>query len=82
MDKDESMKEKIIQIIQNNRPDIEDIEHAHFIEDALLDSFDIMTLVSDLDKTFGISINGTDIVPDNFVDINAIEALVKKSRAK
>lgn len=76
------MKEKIIQIIQENRPDIDDIAHACFIEDALFDSFDIMTLVSDLDKTFGISIDGTDIVPENFLDINAIEALVRKNGAK
>lgn len=76
------MKEKIIQIIQENRPDIEDIEHAHFIEDALFDSFDIMTLVSDLDKNFGISIDGTDIIPENFWDIHAIEALVRKNGAK
>lgn len=76
------MKNKIIQIIQDNRPDIEDVAHAHFIEDALLDSFDIMTLVSDLDKTFGISIDGTDIIPENFWDIHAIEALVRKNGAK
>lgn len=76
------MKEKIIQIIQENRPDIDDIEHALFVEDALFDSFDIMTLVSDLDKTFGISIDGTDIIPENFLDIHAIEALVRKNGAK
>lgn len=76
------MKEKIIQIIQNNRPDIDDIEHALFVEDALFDSFDIMTLVSDLDKNFGISIAGTDIIPENFLDINAIVALVQKNGAK
>lgn len=76
------MKEKIIKIIQENRPDIDDIEHALFVEDGLLDSFDIMTLVSDLDKNFGISIDGTDITPENFKDIYAIEELVRKNGAK
>lgn len=76
------MRNKIIQIIMENRPDIDNIENALFIEDGYFDSFDIVTLVTELDKTFNISIDGADITPENFNTIDNIVELVKKNGAK
>lgn len=76
------MKDTIKKIIAENRPDIEDLDNALFVEDGLLDSFDIVTLVSEFDKTFGISIDGADITPENFNTIDNIVELVKKNGAK
>ena len=76
------MKEKIIEIIKDNRPDIEDVENEEFITNGLLDSFDIVTLVAELDKAFGISIDGADITPTNFNTVDAMVELVKKNGAK
>ena len=44
----------------------------------MLDSFDMVTLVATLDKTYGISIQGTDIVPENFKNLQTIEALLRQ----
>ena len=44
----------------------------------MLDSFDMVTLVATLDKTYGISIEGTDIVPENFKNLQTIEALLRQ----
>ncbi len=46
--------------------------------DGLLDSFDVITLVSTLDKTYGISIPGDEIVPENFKNAETIQALLRK----
>ncbi len=73
------IEQTVSKIIAENRPDIEDIENAEFITDGLFDSFDIVTLVSELDKTFGISIDGSDITPANFNTVSSIAALVEKS---
>ena len=48
----------------------------------MLDSFDMVTLVAALDKNYGISIQGTDIVPENFQNLQTIEALLRKTGAK
>ena len=48
----------------------------------MLDSFDIVTLVTALDEEYKISIDGTDIVPDNFSTVNAIETLLSKYGVK
>lgn len=72
------MKEKILEILQDIRPEVDFNDSKDFIEDGYLDSFDMVALVSNLDKTFGISILGEDIIPENFMNLEAIENIVKK----
>lgn len=76
------MKTKVIEIIKDNRPDIEVNDDTQFVMDGLFDSFDIVTLVSEFDKTFGISIDGADITPDNFNSLDEIVAMLKKNGAE
>ena len=76
------MKEKVLEILSNIRPEFAFTEDVNFIEEGMLDSFDVVTLVSDLDTTFGISIDGVDIVPENFSSIDAIINLLKKNGAQ
>lgn len=76
------MKEKVIEIIKDNRPDLDVDDGVEFVTDGLLDSFDIVTLVSEFDKAFGISIDGADITPDNFNTVEAIVKMLKKNGAK
>ena len=76
------MKEKVLEILSNIRPEFDFTEDVNFIEEGMLDSFDVVTLVSDLDTTFGISIDGVDIVPENFSSIDSIINLLKKNGAQ
>lgn len=77
------MKEQIIKILTELRPEFDFTqEGVDFIEEGMLDSFDLVTLVSELDNTFGISIDGVDILPENFSSVNAIAALLVKNEAK
>ncbi len=68
----------IEQILKGIRPEADFNSSANFIEDSLLDSLDIIRLISELDKKFSISIDGTDITPENVMNTEAIEKLVKK----
>lgn len=72
----------IPEILKEIRPEFDFTTSADFFSDGMLDSFDLMTLVSTLDKTYGISIQGTDILPENFQNILAIETLLRRSGAK
>lgn len=65
-------------ILKEIRPEFDFTTSNNFMEDGMLDSFDMVTLVSTLDKTYGISIQGTDIVPENFQNLQTIEALIRK----
>jgi methoxymalonate biosynthesis acyl carrier protein len=72
----------IAEILKEIRPEFDFMASQDFISDGMLDSFDIVTLVSSLDKSFGVSIPGTEILPENFTNIQTIEALLRKSGAK
>jgi len=65
-------------ILKEIRPEFDFTASCDFIADGMLDSFDMVTLVATLDKTFGISIQGTDIVPENFKNLETIGALLRQ----
>ena len=68
----------IDQLLKDIRPEFDFTSSEDFIADGMLDSFDVITLVAELDKTHGISIAGVDIVPENFQNIASIEKLLRK----
>lgn len=77
------MKEKIIKILSELRPEFDFTqEGVNFIEEGMLDSFDLVSLVDELDQEFGISIDGMDIISDNFSSIDAIANVLIKNGAK
>ena len=77
------MKEQIVKILNGLRPEFDfSQEGVDFIEEGMLDSFDMVNLVSELDETYGISIDGIDILPENFSSVDAIAKLLIKNGAK
>jgi acyl carrier protein len=73
---------EITTILKTIRPELDFSQSEDFIKDGLLDSFDMVALVTALDKKYNISIQGVDIVPENFKNIGAIETLLGKSGVK
>lgn len=69
----------ILKLLTELRPEFDFHESQNFIEDGYLDSFDIVSLIAELEEKFQISIDGLDIVPENFISCDAISHLVKKS---
>ncbi len=73
------MKQQILEILAEIRPEFEFDGVEDFFAEGMLDSFDLMTLVATLDERFGIKIDGMDILPENFSNVEAIMALVARS---
>jgi acyl carrier protein len=69
---------KISDVLAEIRPEFQFKDAEDFFAEGMLDSFDLMTLVATLDKTYGISIDGQDILPENFRNCGAIERLLTK----
>ena len=68
----------LAELLQGIRPEFDFTTSRDFLADGMLDSFDMVTLVAALDKTYGISIAGVDIVPEHFQNLDAIAALLRK----
>lgn len=75
------MKEKIIEILNDTRPEFDfGKEATGFMEKGMLDSFDVISLVSDFEEELGIAVSGDKILPENFSSIEAIEKLLNESK--
>ena len=58
--------------------DVDFEKETKLIDDKILESFDIVSLVSELTDEFDITIRPKDLVPENFNSVDAIEKLVKE----
>lgn len=71
--------ETIYSILEELRPEFDFRTSKDFIEDGFLDSFDVISLVSELEEKFDVLIDALDIVPENFNSVKAISDIVKKN---
>ncbi len=71
--------EKLEEILRELRPDI-DLEGKAFVDDGVLDSFDIVTLVGEIVDAFGVEIAVEDIIPENFNSVDAIMELINRKK--
>ena len=74
------MKQKIIELLSGIRPECDFTQSVDFIEEGMLDSMDIVNLVTEMEEEFDIDIPATDISIKNFNNINSIIELVEKHR--
>lgn len=74
----EENRKELMEILEDTRPEIDFEKEKALIDDQLLDSFDIISIVSEINDTFDISINVNDLKPENFNSVDAILALIRK----
>lgn len=65
-------KDKLFKILAELHPEIDYTSSSNLIEEGLLDSFDMVLLVTELEKSFGVKISGDEIRAENFKDIDTI----------
>lgn len=72
--------EKLLEILAELRPDIDFTVEKHLIDDGILDSFDIVTLVGDLNDAFDVDISAEDLEPENMNSVEGMMALIQRLR--
>lgn len=70
--------EKIIEIIKGLKPGVEVDENTRLLDDHVIDSLAMISLVSELDDEFDVEISAKDIVPENFATVSAIQSLIER----
>ena len=70
--------DKLMEILQELRPDVDLENETALITDGILDSFDIVALVGELNDEFDIEIKPNNLVPENFNSAKAMYALIEK----
>ena len=70
--------EELREILQEIRPDLDFDKEKNMIDGKVLDSFDIIAIVSEINEQFDLRINVNDLVPDNFNSIENMWDLIQK----
>jgi acyl carrier protein len=74
------MDKTVLKILKEIQPDYDFEADVNFVEMGYLDSFDVVTLVGELEETFSIVISALDIVPENFASLKNICGLIQRSK--
>lgn len=75
------MKEKLVAMLKEIRPDVDFEKEKALIDSDILDSFDIISIVQAIDDNFGVAIDADDLEPSNFNSYEAMLELIKKRKA-
>ena len=76
------MEKDIMNMLKEIKPEADFSSSNDFAEDGLLDSIDIVSLISMIEEKYNIVIDGLDLLPENFASVETIKKLMIKSGAK
>jgi len=70
--------EELLEILDELHPEI-DFEHEDaLIDDKVLDSFDVVTIVAEIKNEFDVSIPAEEMIPENFNSVQALWDLIER----
>ena len=70
--------EKLLEILSELHSDVDFENTEDLVDDGILDSLDIVTLVTEIDAEFGVTIPAEEIIPENFNSAKALFELIEK----
>ena len=68
----------LLEILENLHPEVDFETCTTLIDDKILDSFDIITIISEINEEFDVVIPAEEIVPENFNSAQALYELVTR----
>ena len=70
--------DELLELLEDIKPTVDFRTCPGLIDDGYLDSFDILSIVSELNDAFGIEISPVDIIPENFNSAQALWNMVER----
>ena len=70
--------DELLELVEDIKPTVDFRTCTGLIDDGYLDSFDILSIVSELNDAFGIEISPVDIIPENFNSAQALWDMVER----
>ena len=69
---------ELIEILENLHPEVDFDTCTTLIDDKILDSFDIITIISEINEEFDVVIPAEEIIPENFNSAQALYELITR----
>ena len=70
--------EDLLEILSDLHPEVDFETEEHLIDSAILDSFDIVTIITEIKDVFDVTIDAKRIIPENFNSAKALYALIQE----
>ena len=70
--------DELLEILQELHSDVDCEDCDTLIDDKILDSFDIVTLISEINSEFDVAIPAEEIIPENFNSAKALWSLIER----
>lgn len=71
--------EELLEILQRVKPEVDFENEDALIDDEILDSFDVIAIITALNKAYDINITIASLLPKNLNSMEAIYALVQEA---
>ena len=69
---------ELLEILENLHPEVDFETCTTLIDDKILDSFDIITIISEINEEFDVVVPSEEIIPENFNSAQALHDLVTR----
>lgn len=70
--------EQLMEILKELRPDVDFEREIALIDDAILDSFDLVSLIGEINDAFEIEVSFDEMEPENFNSAKAMYAMIER----
>ena len=70
--------EDLLEILEDLHPEVDFETEDALIDGKILDSFDIVTLVAEINEEFDVAIPAEELVPENFNSARALWTLIER----
>lgn len=70
--------EQMIEILEDIQPGVDYANCTTLIDDGILESFAILSIVGELEEVFGVSLTPAEIIPENFNSAQALWDMVQR----
>ncbi len=67
----------LMEILEDIRPDVDFEEEEKLIDDKILTSFDILSIITEISETYEIKVSPAEIKPANFNSAKALWAMIE-----
>ncbi len=74
--------EKLLEILNDLHSDVDFDKEEHLIDDGILDSMDIISIITEISDEYDVTITAKDIIPENFNSAKALYALIQRLEAE
>lgn len=70
--------EELLEILKDLHPDVDFENTDNLVDGKIIDSFDIVTIISEIGDKFDVVVSAEYITPENFNSAKALWAMIQK----